>query len=154
MSDGKSTWVRDDDFEMTSSSASFENVLEKSDDVTSRRDGTFLGKWMRSIISILTVISIFGLTIFVFYQEASIRHQSKIPSKHPHQVQHSPNVIYNESIPSKPQLRDANEYILSPSWNVTSPPTTREHFWTITQADLNPASSSRMLRLSSYSSPK
>ncbi|KAH7179971.1 multicopper oxidase-domain-containing protein [Fusarium flagelliforme] len=137
MNEGKFSWVRDDDFELSSSSASFETGLEKPDDVTGR-DGTFLGKWMRSIISILTVISIFGLTVFIFFEEISLRHHNEIPSKHPHQVQQSPNVIYNESIPAEPQLRDTSEYILSPSWNVTSPPTTREHFWTITYSDLNP----------------
>ena len=137
MNDGNFSWVKKDELESSSLSPSFATG-EKPDDVIATRHGTRSAKWMRLIIAILTVISIFALTTFVFYEEMSFRHPKNIPSKHPEQEHPIPNVAYNESIPSKPQLRDTNEYILSPSWKITSPPTTREYFWTITEADLNP----------------
>ena len=137
MKEGNFSWIKHDGFEPPSSSSSFATG-EKLDHVIATRHETRSVKWMRLIIAILTVISIFALTTFVFYQEIAFRQPNNIPSKHPEQEHPIPNVAYNESIPSKPQLRDTNEYILSPSWKITSTPTTREHFWTITEGNLNP----------------
>ncbi|RBR18894.1 uncharacterized protein FIESC28_05816 [Fusarium coffeatum] len=138
MNEGNFSWVKNDEFESSASSPSYATG-EKPDDVIATRHESLSAKWMRLIVAILTVISIFGLTTFLFFQEISFGHHKDISLKTPHLSEPSPNVItYNESIPSKPQIRDTDEYILSPSWNVTSRPTTREHYWTLTQADFNP----------------
>ncbi|KAG6044562.1 hypothetical protein E4U39_003220 [Claviceps sp. Clav50 group G5] len=44
----------------------------------------------------------------------------------------------DEHIPLTPRLRDGSEYVLSPSWNATAAPVTREYHWTIMDARLNP----------------
>ncbi|KAI1050920.1 hypothetical protein LB507_009276 [Fusarium sp. FIESC RH6] len=137
MNKGDFTWVKNDESESSSSSPSFATG-EKPGHVIATRHGTRSAKWTRLITAILTVVSIFGLTTFVFYQEISFRHPNDIPHQHSEQEKPIPNVIFHETIPSKPQLRDTGEYILSPSWNVTSLPTTREYFWIITQVGLNP----------------
>lgn len=47
-------------------------------------------------------------------------------------------VHHHEDIPNVARLRDTSEYVLSPSWDLNSPPTTHEYHWTILDADLNP----------------
>ncbi|KAF4119887.1 Multicopper oxidase with three cupredoxin domains [Geosmithia morbida] len=47
-------------------------------------------------------------------------------------------VQYHEDLPSIPRLRDTSAYILDRSWAIDAPPTTREFFWTISDAQLNP----------------
>ncbi|KAL6868602.1 multicopper oxidase [Trichoderma novae-zelandiae] len=51
----------------------------------------------------------------------------------------APTIVhYEEEMPSVPQLRDASQYVLSPSWDYDAAPTTREYHWTIVDGRLNP----------------
>jgi FtsP/CotA-like multicopper oxidase with cupredoxin domain len=47
-------------------------------------------------------------------------------------------IQYQEPIPETTQFRNEEEYILSPSWNFSQPPMTREYYWTIASATFNP----------------
>ncbi|KAG5970204.1 hypothetical protein E4U58_000618 [Claviceps cyperi] len=49
-----------------------------------------------------------------------------------------PSLRPDEHVPLTPQLRDGSEYVLSPSWDATAAPVTREYLWTIMDARLNP----------------
>lgn len=44
----------------------------------------------------------------------------------------------HEDISGTPRLRDTSEYVLSPSWDRSAAPVTREYHWTISDAELNP----------------
>ncbi|CAF3527644.1 hypothetical protein FGSG_13185 [Fusarium graminearum PH-1] len=132
-------WAKEDDPE---SPDSWSEEAEMSD-TTVPRNETFVGRWMRLVVALLTVLSIFMLTAFIFFQQSSFTHHQDSHSEHfqttkPQATQASNSVEYKEDIPSIPQLRDTKEYILLQTWDFDASPTTREHFWTINQETLNP----------------
>lgn len=58
---------------------------------------------------------------------------------HGHTGDKKPSIVhYHEDIPGLPRLRDTSEYVLSPSWDRSSAPVTREYHWTIADGELNP----------------
>lgn len=62
------------------------------------------------------------------------------PTEEPQQPDANEGSIiqYHEDVPNSPKLRDTSEYILSRDWAFDAPTTTREFFWTISDAQLNP----------------
>ncbi|KAF4458141.1 hypothetical protein F53441_76 [Fusarium austroafricanum] len=103
------------------------------------------GKWLTTFLAIASVISIFLLAaVTLNMQASSSAHHDSHPESHsekpqPSQPAATPEIIkQQENIPSTPQLRNTEEYILSSSWKFDAPPTTREYFWTISDATLNP----------------
>ncbi|PNY23353.1 Iron transport multicopper oxidase FET3 [Tolypocladium capitatum] len=65
-------------------------------------------------------------------------HDGQEDEGHGHDVNPARVVHHHEDVPSVAHLRDTSEYVLSPSWDIHSPPTTHEYRWTILDADLNP----------------
>ncbi|GKU21220.1 unnamed protein product [Fusarium langsethiae] len=129
-------WVRKDDNESSDSWNGEAEIL----DTAIPRNKTCAGKWTRLVVAFLTVVSIFALTAFIFYQQTSFSHHQETHSEHvqPKKPLVSNSIEYKEDIPSIPQLRDTKEYILSRKWDIDASPTIREHFWTINGAILNP----------------
>ncbi|CAM1506674.1 Fc.00g063150.m01.CDS01 [Cosmosporella sp. VM-42] len=88
----------------------------------------------------------------------SVSHQDESPSStsviHHDEPTPSPSVIHHdESIPPTPHLRDAAEYILSSSWDLTAPPSTRVYNFTILEGLLNPDGVYRPMILINYIFP-
>ncbi|KHO00150.1 L-ascorbate oxidase [Metarhizium album ARSEF 1941] len=52
--------------------------------------------------------------------------------------EHHTILHYPEDVPRTPRLRDISEYVLPPSWNRSAARVTREYYWTISDAELNP----------------
>lgn len=101
--------------------------------------------WLqRLLLSVLCIFSLFALAAFTLSQAItpSPAHNDD-HSETPHETTVSPSpspsvIQHHENTPSVAQLRDPDEYILSPSWDFDAQPTIREYFWTITTATLNP----------------
>ncbi|CEI39947.1 hypothetical protein FVEN_g2212 [Fusarium venenatum] len=129
-------WVKKDENE---SSDSWNEEAEMSDSAISKNK-TFAGKWTRLVVALLTIVSIFTLSTFIFFQQTSFTHPQKSHSEYVQPTKPpAPNIIeYKEDIPLIPQLRDTSEYILSETWDFSASPTIREYFWTIDQSILNP----------------
>ncbi|KAM0496743.1 hypothetical protein ACHAP8_007325 [Fusarium lateritium] len=136
MGEATFTWVKKDENEC---SDSWNEEAEMSDSAISRNE-TFVGKWTRLVVALLTIVSIFTLSTFIFFQQTSFTHPQKSHSEHVQPTKPpAPNSIeYKEDIPSIPQLRDTSEYILSETWDFNASPTIREYSWAIDQAILNP----------------
>ncbi|RGP69195.1 hypothetical protein FLONG3_7831 [Fusarium longipes] len=134
MNKSTSKWIKNDDGE------SLNSWNEESEKTTLTRNETLLTKWMRLIVAFLSVSSIFLLAVFIFYQQTSF---TKHRESHAEHTEHArppipSSIKYNEDVPSIPQLRNTNEYILSQKWDLNKSPTTREYSWTINEALLNP----------------
>ncbi|KAI8651275.1 hypothetical protein NCS55_01371300 [Fusarium keratoplasticum] len=128
--DADNTWFLQDD-------------QEKPDDLVYKEE-TQAGWLQRLLLSVLCIFSLFALAAFTLSQSitSSPTHNDDHPET-PHETTVSPSpsptvIQHHENTTSVPQLRDANEYILSPSWDFDAHPTIREYFWTITTATLNP----------------
>ncbi|KPM38272.1 hypothetical protein AK830_g8298 [Neonectria ditissima] len=92
-----------------------------------------------AIFIIISVLAISSLTLESQHTPKSKAHsngQGDHPQPRPSAT--GDVIQYNEDITETPRLRDAEEYILSPSWDFSAPPTTREYNWTIVSATLNP----------------
>ncbi|KAM0550243.1 hypothetical protein ACHAPJ_009092 [Fusarium lateritium] len=115
-----------------------DNEALKSEQAIQKKTKT---SWSRLFISVVCVVSIFLLAAFTLSQQISSYIHNNAHTKQPEQPKPiaTPDIIkYHEDIPVTPQLRDTDEYILSPSWKFNARPTTREYFWTINSATLNP----------------
>ncbi|KAM0281723.1 hypothetical protein ACHAO9_010564 [Fusarium lateritium] len=100
---------------------------------------TRIEKWLKLIIAVACVISIFCLAAVTLSQQITSSPHNESQTKHPPSAKPTTDVIkHNEDIPATPRLRKTSEYILSPSWNFDASPATREYFWTINTATLNP----------------
>ena len=86
----------------------------------------------------LITISFFGLATICLRFRAEVSAETQLVEKPSHGGSPVRPDINKDEIPSKPQLRNGSEYILTPSWNVSAPPTTREYNWTILEGMLNP----------------
>ncbi|KAF4951455.1 hypothetical protein FSARC_12910 [Fusarium sarcochroum] len=115
-----------------------DNEAFKSEQSTHKKSET---SWSRSFIAVACVVSIFLLAAFTLsHQIPSFIHNDAHTEKpqQPKPAAASEIIMHHEDIPVTPQLRDTEEYILSPSWKFNTPPTTREYYWTIDSATLNP----------------
>jgi FtsP/CotA-like multicopper oxidase with cupredoxin domain len=118
-----------------------EALMSEPELTVSPKRETRIGKWLRFIIAVACVISIFCLAAVTLSQQVTtpVNNESQIKHPQPATPPPIPDVIkHKDDIPATPQLRDTNEYTLSPSWNYDAPPATREYFWTIDTATLNP----------------
>ncbi|KAJ4321441.1 hypothetical protein N0V84_005363 [Fusarium piperis] len=94
----------------------------------------------RLLLSMLCMFSLFALAAATLSQSitTSPAHDDGHPEI-PSETTPSRKVIQiHEDIPSTAQLRNLEEYTLSPSWDLDAHATTREYFWTVTSASLNP----------------
>ncbi|KAF7549281.1 hypothetical protein G7046_g8406 [Stylonectria norvegica] len=77
------------------------------------------------------VLSLASVTAVPTHDDKSEQLEVK-PAKE-HQV-----IQYAEAVPLHPTLRNPDEYILCPSWDVLATPKTRSYNWTISAGNLNP----------------
>ncbi|KAF5620801.1 laccase precursor [Fusarium sp. NRRL 52700] len=144
MDEIKSPWVKED--ERDGEGAWFlgdEAALkpEQAGDNASSRTKTPKSKGLTIFIAVAGLISILLLAALTLNLQArpSTHKETHPEPPQPSKPAPTPETIkHQEPIPSTPQLRDTKEYILSSSWDFNSPPTTREYFWTINDAVLNP----------------
>ncbi|KAG9495444.1 hypothetical protein J7337_013691 [Fusarium musae] len=130
--DGEGTWFLGDEAALKS-----EQAVEKA----SSRTKTSKGKGLTIFVAFAGLISILLLAAVTLNLQARPSEHKETHPKPPQPSKPAPTpetIKHQESIPSTPQLRDTKEYILSSSWDFNSPPTTREYFWTINDAVLNP----------------
>jgi FtsP/CotA-like multicopper oxidase with cupredoxin domain len=118
-----------------------EALMSEPELTISPKRETRTGKWLRLMTAVACVVSIFCLAAVILSQQITPPANKESQVKHPQPAKPPtiPDVIkHKDDIPTTPQLRDTNEYMLSPSWNYGAPPATREYFWTINTATLNP----------------
>ncbi|KAM0319649.1 hypothetical protein ACHAPQ_010273 [Fusarium lateritium] len=116
-----------------------EALMSEPEPTVSPKRETLIVKWMRLIVAVACVISIFCLAAVTLSQQSISSPHNESQTKHPPPAKPTTDVIkHNEDIPTTPRLRNTSEYILSPSWNFDASPATREYFWTINTATLNP----------------
>lgn len=97
--------------------------------------------WLGLTVSLIFTLTVLSLTLGASVPSRSYGSESSAAHGVPAGSQgdtHTPNLVYEEDIPETPQMRSPDEYILQPSWDYHATPTTREYYWTITNAVLNP----------------
>ncbi|KAF9772164.1 hypothetical protein IL306_010148 [Fusarium sp. DS 682] len=136
----KSPWVKEDDCD---SEGRWFLGDESEQTAPSKRKTARLTIFI-AIAGLISVFLLAALTLNIRIPHSShkeSRPKPPQPSKPPSTPKPTPTpetIKHQENIPSTPQLRDSSEYILSQSWKLDAPPTTREYFWTINDAILNP----------------
>ncbi|CAI6093569.1 unnamed protein product [Clonostachys chloroleuca] len=91
------------------------------------------------IFVILTVATVLGLGVVALGLRPGKVHGKDDHGSSNVEQDHAPQLVqYKEELPVIPRLRDGSEYLLNPAWASGAPPTTREYFWTIVDAELNP----------------
>ncbi|KAL2672322.1 hypothetical protein Neosp_013026 [[Neocosmospora] mangrovei] len=138
----RAPWVRQDGGDADNTWFLQDNQ-EKPDDPIYKEESQ--GAWpQRLLLSVLCIFSLFVLAAVTLSQSVTsspAHNDDHSEASHETSVSQSPSpsvIHHHEDTPSVPQLRDTNEYILSPSWDFDAHPTIREYFWTITTATLNP----------------
>ncbi|RSL58270.1 hypothetical protein CEP54_007911 [Fusarium duplospermum] len=134
-------WIRQDGCHSDNTWFLEDHQHEKDNDLLHESESR--GAWLqRLLLSVLCVFSLFALAAVTLSQSiTSLPAHEDDHSEAPHGTTAPPSptiVQHNEDTPSVAQLRDPNEYVLSNSWDFDAHPTTREYFWTITTAPLNP----------------
>ncbi|KAJ3520015.1 hypothetical protein NM208_g13896 [Fusarium decemcellulare] len=122
-------------------------VLDASEDLelvnlNPKNDKTQRTWWQRLSVGFFCILSTFALAVVFLSQSIpSAKTHDNGHTERPHQPKPSPpseGIQYHEDVPSSPKLRDSDEYILPLSWDFDARPTTREYYWTINSATLNP----------------
>ncbi|KAF4988003.1 hypothetical protein FGRMN_10051 [Fusarium graminum] len=117
-----------------------EELMAEPEVAVAAKRETRTEKWQRLVVAIACIVSIFSLAAVALSQQLPVSIHKETQTEYPQSTKPSiPDVIkHNEDVPITPQLRDTNEYLLSPSWDFNTPPSTREYFWAIDSATLNP----------------
>ncbi|KAM0431334.1 hypothetical protein ACHAPT_005308 [Fusarium lateritium] len=139
--DAETSWVRQDGSNSQDTWFLQHDQDEKPDDFIHKKE-TRTAWLQRLLLAVLCIVSFFALAAVALSQSITTStaddddHSQTAPQTTPSL---SPEVIqHDEEIPSVAQLREPDEYILPSSWDFDAPPTTREYFWTVTSATLNP----------------
>ncbi|KAF5550364.1 laccase precursor [Fusarium phyllophilum] len=130
--DGEGTWFLGDEAALKS---------EQDGEKASCKTKTPKSKGLTIFIAVAGLISILLLAAVTLRLQVRASTHKETHPKPPQPSKPAPTpetIKHQEPIPSAPQLRDTKEYILSSSWDFNSPLTTREYFWTINDAVLNP----------------
>ncbi|OHE97232.1 multicopper oxidase [Colletotrichum orchidophilum] len=91
------------------------------------------GSWLSRVSA-----SLFGVFVFFFIFYASdLLYSAFTSASAPHHLA-APVYVVKEPIPSSPRLRNSSEYVLDSAWDFNAATGTREYYWTINDATLNP----------------
>ncbi|EXL72119.1 hypothetical protein FOPG_12271 [Fusarium oxysporum f. sp. conglutinans race 2 54008] len=144
MDEIKSPWVKEDESEGEGrwflgdeAALKTEQAVEKASWKTKRPKSKGLTIFI-AVAGLISILLLAAVTLNLQARPSTQKETHPKPSQ-PSKPAPTPETIkHQETILSKPQLRDTKEYTLSPAWNFGSSPTTREYFWTINDAVLNP----------------